>query len=119
MFSLVLCVFSLVLCVFSLVLCVFCEQQNPRSQSRESGGKLHITWDNPKELELYIAKLQSSAERLSTENRKLRRWHTDFAEKVCTSCFYLPSGFLYTHWVMVENVFLTVCTACVCVCVRW
>ncbi|XP_062329494.1 dynein cytoplasmic 2 heavy chain 1 [Osmerus eperlanus] len=57
-------------------------KQNPRSQSRESGGKLHITWDNPKELEVYIAKLQSSAERLSTENRKLRRWHTDFTEKV-------------------------------------
>ncbi|XP_052360063.1 cytoplasmic dynein 2 heavy chain 1 isoform X2 [Oncorhynchus keta] len=57
-------------------------KQNPRSQPRDSGGKLQITWDNPKELEVYIGKLQSAAERLSTENRKLRKWHTDFTEKV-------------------------------------
>uniref|UniRef100_A0A8C7E017 Dynein cytoplasmic 2 heavy chain 1 n=1 Tax=Oncorhynchus kisutch TaxID=8019 RepID=A0A8C7E017_ONCKI len=56
--------------------------KNPRSQPRDSGGKLQITWDNPKELEVYIGKLQSAAERLSTENRKLRKWHTDFTEKV-------------------------------------
>ncbi|KAM4627347.1 cytoplasmic dynein 2 heavy chain 1 [Polymixia lowei] len=58
--------------------------KNPRSQSKESGGKLQITWDNPKELEVYITKLQSAAEKLSTENRKLRKWHTDFTEKVVT-----------------------------------
>ncbi|KAM3875467.1 cytoplasmic dynein 2 heavy chain 1 [Diretmus argenteus] len=58
--------------------------KNPRSQSKQSGGKLQITWDNPKELEVYIAKLQSAAEKLSTENRKLRKWHTDFTEKVVT-----------------------------------
>uniref|UniRef100_A0A4W6FB11 Dynein cytoplasmic 2 heavy chain 1 n=1 Tax=Lates calcarifer TaxID=8187 RepID=A0A4W6FB11_LATCA len=58
--------------------------KNPRSQSKESGGKLQITWDNPKELEVYIAKLQSAAEKLSTENRKLRKWHTDFVDKVVT-----------------------------------
>lgn len=59
--------------------------QNPRSQSKESDGKLQITWDNPKELEVYISKLQSAAEKLSTENRKLRKWHTDFIEKVLGS----------------------------------
>ncbi|XP_056138994.1 cytoplasmic dynein 2 heavy chain 1 [Lampris incognitus] len=58
--------------------------KNPRSQSKESGGKLQITWDNPKELEVYISKLQSAAEKLSIENRKLRKWHTDFTEKVVT-----------------------------------
>ncbi|XP_075905861.1 cytoplasmic dynein 2 heavy chain 1 [Nelusetta ayraudi] len=58
--------------------------KNPRSQSKESDGKLQITWDNPKELEVYISKLQSAAEKLSTENRKLRKWHTDFIEKVET-----------------------------------
>ncbi|XP_017286523.1 cytoplasmic dynein 2 heavy chain 1 isoform X3 [Kryptolebias marmoratus] len=58
--------------------------KNPRSQSKESGGKLQITWDNPKELEVYINKLQSAAEKLSTENRKLRKWHTDFTDKVVT-----------------------------------
>uniref|UniRef100_A0A8D2JAH6 Dynein cytoplasmic 2 heavy chain 1 n=1 Tax=Varanus komodoensis TaxID=61221 RepID=A0A8D2JAH6_VARKO len=41
-----------------------------------------ITWDNPKELEAYITKLQNAAERLATENRKLRKWHTNFTEKV-------------------------------------
>ncbi|XP_050986096.1 LOW QUALITY PROTEIN: cytoplasmic dynein 2 heavy chain 1 [Labeo rohita] len=56
--------------------------KNPRSQSRDEGGKLQITWENPKELEQYIGKLQSAAERLSTENRKLRKWHTDFTDKV-------------------------------------
>uniref|UniRef100_A0A3B5L503 Dynein heavy chain tail domain-containing protein n=1 Tax=Xiphophorus couchianus TaxID=32473 RepID=A0A3B5L503_9TELE len=51
-------------------------------KSKESGSKLQITWDNPKELEVYISNLQSAAEKLSTENRKLRKWHTDFIDKV-------------------------------------
>ncbi len=46
------------------------------------GGNAQITWDNPKELEAYIQKLQAAAERLSTENRKLRKWHTNFTEKI-------------------------------------
>ncbi|KAF1521633.1 Cytoplasmic dynein 2 heavy chain 1, partial [Eudyptes sclateri] len=46
------------------------------------GGKDQITWDNPRELEAYIQKLKAAAERLSTENRKLRKWHTNFIEKV-------------------------------------
>ncbi|KAF3823514.1 hypothetical protein GH733_006982 [Mirounga leonina] len=46
-----------------------------------SGGKSQITWDNPKELEGYIQKLQNAAQRLATENRKLRKWHTTFCEK--------------------------------------
>lgn len=46
------------------------------------GGKAQITWDNPRELEAYIQKLQAAAERLSTENRKLRKWHINFIEKV-------------------------------------
>lgn len=46
------------------------------------GGNAQITWDNPRELEAYIQKLQAAAERLSTENRKLRKWHTNFIEKV-------------------------------------
>jgi len=65
--------------VFTLVLL-----KNPRSQSQETGGKMQITWDNPRELEVYISKLQSAAEKLSTENRKLRKWHTDFIAKVVT-----------------------------------
>ncbi|KAG2456324.1 DYHC2 protein, partial [Polypterus senegalus] len=56
--------------------------KNPKAQSKESGGAVQITWDNPKELDAYIQKLQNATERLSTENRKLRKWHTDFNEKV-------------------------------------
>ncbi|XP_075054902.1 cytoplasmic dynein 2 heavy chain 1 [Mixophyes fleayi] len=51
--------------------------------SRESSGeKTFIKWDNPKELQSYIEKLQSASEQLSTENRKFRKKHTDFCEKV-------------------------------------
>lgn len=59
-----------------------CLCQNPHAQLKESGGKLQITWENPKELEVYITKLQSAAEKLSTENRKLCKWHSGFIEKV-------------------------------------
>uniref|UniRef100_A0AAY5E9K0 Cytoplasmic dynein 2 heavy chain 1 n=1 Tax=Electrophorus electricus TaxID=8005 RepID=A0AAY5E9K0_ELEEL len=44
--------------------------------------RLQITWEKPRELELYISRLQNAAERLSTENRKLRKWHSDFTDKV-------------------------------------
>uniref|UniRef100_A0A803SUA0 Dynein cytoplasmic 2 heavy chain 1 n=1 Tax=Anolis carolinensis TaxID=28377 RepID=A0A803SUA0_ANOCA len=49
---------------------------------KHSKAEGQITWDNPKELEVYIKKLQNAAERLATENRKLRKWHTNFTEKV-------------------------------------
>lgn len=78
---------------------VFFLLQNPRSNSKESGGKLQITWDNPKELEVYITKLQSAAEKLSTENRKLRKWHTDFIDKVqldcIISCLFIMNSFVF------------------------
>ncbi|MBZ3869929.1 Cytoplasmic dynein 2 heavy chain 1 [Sciurus carolinensis] len=62
----------------------FCKQAIILKQNSKagSGGKSQITWDNPKELEGYIQKLQNAAERLATENRKLRKWHTTFCEKV-------------------------------------
>uniref|UniRef100_A0A8C9IFY6 Dynein cytoplasmic 2 heavy chain 1 n=1 Tax=Piliocolobus tephrosceles TaxID=591936 RepID=A0A8C9IFY6_9PRIM len=57
-------------------------EQIIKNSKTGSGGKSQITWDNPKELEGYIQKLQNAAERLATENRKLRKWHTTFCEKV-------------------------------------
>ncbi|XP_029699181.1 cytoplasmic dynein 2 heavy chain 1 isoform X3 [Takifugu rubripes] len=69
-----------------LVLALAFEQiiKNPRSSSKDSDGRLQITWNNPRELESYIIQLQDAAEKLSTENRKLRKWHSDFTEKVLT-----------------------------------
>ncbi|KAK7812802.1 LOW QUALITY PROTEIN: hypothetical protein U0070_019828, partial [Myodes glareolus] len=57
-------------------------EQIIKNSKAGSGGKSQITWDNPKELDGYIQKLQNAAERLATENRKLRKWHTTFCEKV-------------------------------------
>uniref|UniRef100_A0A8C9DBD6 Dynein cytoplasmic 2 heavy chain 1 n=1 Tax=Panthera leo TaxID=9689 RepID=A0A8C9DBD6_PANLE len=57
-------------------------EQIIKNSKAGSGGKSQITWDNPKELEAYIQKLQNAAQRLATENRKLRKWHTTFCEKV-------------------------------------
>ncbi|XP_069747277.1 cytoplasmic dynein 2 heavy chain 1 isoform X4 [Narcine bancroftii] len=56
--------------------------KNPKVGTKESSGKVQITWDNPRELEAYIQKLHAATERLTTENRKLRKCHTDFCEKV-------------------------------------
>ncbi|XP_035389840.1 cytoplasmic dynein 2 heavy chain 1 isoform X3 [Electrophorus electricus] len=60
------------------------EQVIKQSHSEGHGGnrRLQITWEKPRELELYISRLQNAAERLSTENRKLRKWHSDFTDKV-------------------------------------
>ena len=41
-----------------------------------------MTWDNPEQLEAYIRKLQQAADRLTTENRKLRKSHNVVSEKV-------------------------------------
>ena len=41
-----------------------------------------MTWDNPADVEVYIDKLQKSAERITTENRKLRKIHSNIATKV-------------------------------------
>uniref|UniRef100_A0A673TLY6 Dynein cytoplasmic 2 heavy chain 1 n=1 Tax=Suricata suricatta TaxID=37032 RepID=A0A673TLY6_SURSU len=57
-------------------------EQIIKNSKAGSGGKSQITWDNPEELEGYIQKLQNAAQRLATENRKLRKWHTIFSEKV-------------------------------------
>lgn len=50
------------------------------SKSKES--EVMVTWDNPKELESYIEKLQSAADRLTSENRRLRKSHQVIQDKV-------------------------------------
>ena len=44
--------------------------------------KLLVTWDTPNELEVYIKQLESITERLTTENRRLRKCHNILIEKV-------------------------------------
>ncbi|XP_064610087.1 cytoplasmic dynein 2 heavy chain 1-like isoform X3 [Liolophura sinensis] len=60
--------------------------KNPKAgaQYRSDGSDLsvQVTWDNPEELESYIKKLQSAADRLTTENRRLRKSHFVVCEKV-------------------------------------
>ena len=56
--------------------------KNPKIGSKESGGKIQVTWDNPLELEAYIDKLQSAAQRLTSENRRLRKCHQNISDKV-------------------------------------
>lgn len=43
---------------------------------------VQVTWDNPTELEAYITKLQGIADRLTTENRRLRKCHFQLVDKV-------------------------------------
>ena len=45
-------------------------------------GHVTITWDNPEELEEYISRLQSAADRLTSENRRLRKCHGTLIDKV-------------------------------------
>ncbi len=43
---------------------------------------LQVTWDEPEELESYIKKIQAAAEKLTTENRRLRKSHLTVCDKV-------------------------------------
>ena len=45
-------------------------------------GHVTITWDNPDELEEYISRLRSAADRLTSENRRLRKCHGTLVDKV-------------------------------------
>ena len=46
------------------------------------GESPQVTWDNPKELESFISQLESITDRLTTENRRLRKCHTTLIDKV-------------------------------------
>ena len=50
---------------------------------------MQITWDKPSELEEYIGKLQAAAERLTTENRRLRHCHAILVDKVLPTSKYI------------------------------
>ena len=63
--------------------------KNPNSTSKTSGNQTQVTWGDPKEVEMYINKLQIVAEKLTTDNRKLRKCHTTMIEKVCFTAVLL------------------------------
>ena len=56
--------------------------KSPKTGKQGANGNVHVTWDNPVEVEKYIKKLQTAADRLSMENRRLRKKHIYFGEKV-------------------------------------
>ena len=43
---------------------------------------MQITWDSVEQLEDYTSRLRAAAERLTAENRRLRRCHADLVVKV-------------------------------------
>eukprot|EP00727_Mastigamoeba_balamuthi_P008592 m51a1_g4355 putative cytoplasmic dynein 2 heavy chain 1 (4311) ;mRNA; f:228679-242475 len=51
-------------------------------KSSAGGRSGEVTWGNSSDIELYIDRVQHSAEKLATENWKLRKCHTVVAEKV-------------------------------------
>ena len=63
--------------------------KNPKAGSRDTDGKTQVTWDNPTELESYISKLQAAADRLTSENRRLRKCHQNISDKVQYMYIYL------------------------------
>lgn len=49
--------------------------KNPKNSSSKDEKSTVITWDTPKELETYISKLQGAADSLTSQNRRLRKYH--------------------------------------------
>jgi dynein heavy chain 2 len=53
-----------------------------KSVKQKGASAQTVTWDNAVELEQYVGQLQTAAERLTTENRKLRKYHSTFGDEV-------------------------------------
>ena len=62
--------------------------KHPKVGASEAKGKISVTWDKPAEVTNYINKLQTAAERMSTDNRKLRKRHIAMTGKV-VDCVFL------------------------------
>lgn len=58
-----------------------------RAFTRAVDEKNAVTWDDETGLDAYISKLQQSVERLSKENRMLRKQHLTVAEMVILTFF--------------------------------
>ncbi|CAF3596551.1 unnamed protein product, partial [Rotaria sordida] len=59
--------------------------KDPKLSQRSGGDSaVKITWDNPEQLSRYISTLRATAEKLKTENLKLRRHHSNIQQIVCS-----------------------------------
>ena len=67
------------------------------SGHKSKGDGVLVTWDQPNELETYIEKVQSAANRLTSENRKLRKCHFTVADKVFGLILFHPNLILFSH----------------------
>lgn len=77
--------------------------KNPKTGSKESGGKTQVTWDNPLELEAYIDKLQAAADKLTSENRRLRKCHYNISDKVEYLLFSCKCMLKYSYIVLISS----------------
>ena len=77
--------------------------KNPKTGSKESGGKTQVTWDNPLELEAYIDKLQAAADKLTSENRRLRKCHYNISDKVEYLLFSCKCTLKYSYTVFISS----------------
>ena len=86
--------------------------KNPKAGSKEGGGKTQVTWDNPPELEAYIDKLQAAADKLTSENRRLRKCHHNISDKVKCSNIIQCTMYMYTYIYMYRGgwPFMTGCS---------
>ena len=52
----------------------------------KKGETSKVTWEDPKELENFIQKLQSAGDKLAEHNRRLRNKHQEIIQMVVTLC---------------------------------
>ena len=53
-----------------------------KPRGKEGDGGVQITWDSVEQLEEYTGRLRAAAEKLTSENRRLRRCHADLVARV-------------------------------------
>ncbi|KAI9209802.1 uncharacterized protein BJ171DRAFT_594818 [Polychytrium aggregatum] len=58
------------------------EQLVKNAKGRADPKSRSVTWDSPFELELYISQLQASADKLTRDNRRLRKFHMNNSDVV-------------------------------------
>lgn len=62
--------------------------RNPKEGTKATGHAVSITWEDPQELERYVSRLQAVADKLMTDNRRLRKCHNVICDKVA-ACILL------------------------------